>query len=96
MFYIVRRTKPGNPLSAIIFITVINCIFRPAVNVALIHENIQNEKLLNPLPVQGYADDIAIATYNELTTHEMIHVSEQMMYRANLDNKASKCAVLYE
>ena len=29
--------------------------------------------LLNPLPVKRYADDIAIARRNEITTQEMIH-----------------------
>ena len=47
--------------------------------------------LLNPLPVKGYADDIAIATYNEITTQEMIHASEPIMQAANLDVKTSKC-----
>ena len=47
--------------------------------------------LLNPLPVKGYADDIAIATYNEITAQEMIHASEPIMQAANLDVKTSKC-----
>ena len=50
--------------------------------------------LLNPLPVKGYADDIAIATYNEITTQEMIHASEPIMQAANLDVKTSKCTFL--
>ena len=69
---------------------------KPAVNVALIHKNIKNEMLLNPLPVQGYADDIAIATPNELTTHEMTYASEPIIHRANLDIKASKYTAFYE
>ena len=52
--------------------------------------------LLNLLPVKGHADDIAIATHNEITTQEMIHASEPIMHRANLDIKASKCTVFYE
>ena len=96
VFYIVRGTKTGDPLSAIIFTIVIDCTFKPAVSVALIHQNIQNEMLLNPLPVQWYADDIAIATHNELTTQEIIHASKPIMHRANLDIKASKCTVFYE
>ena len=46
--------------------------------------------LLNPLPVKGYADEIAI--YNEITTQEM--TSEPIMHTANLDVKASKCTFL--
>ena len=72
LFYIVRGTKTGDPLSAIIFIIVIDCIFKPAVNVALTHQNIQYKMLLNLLPVKGCDDDKARATDN-LTTQEMIH-----------------------
>ena len=82
VFYIVRGTKTGDSLSAIIFIIVIDCFLKPAVNVALIHQNTQNEMLLNPLPVKGYADDIAIAAHNEVTTQEIIHSPEPIMHRA--------------
>ena len=41
VLYIVRGTKTGNLLSAIIFIIVIDCVLKPAVNVALIHKNIK-------------------------------------------------------
>ena len=65
VFYIIRGTKTGNPLSAIIFIIVIDCIFKPMISVALVTQNIENEKMLNPLPIQGFADDIAIVTHDE-------------------------------
>ena len=51
--------------------------------------------MLNPLPVQGFADDIAIVTHDERSLHEMINVSEPIMQRAKLDVKTWKCAVLY-
>ena len=35
------------------------------ISVALVTQNIENEKMLNPLPVQGFADDIAIVTHDE-------------------------------
>ena len=65
------------------------------ISVALVTQNIENEKMLNPLTVQGFADDIAIVTHDEISLHEMINVSEPIMKRANLDVRASKCAVLY-
>ena len=65
------------------------------ISVALVTQNIENEKMLNPLPVQSFADDIAIVTHDERSLREMINVSEPIMQRANLDVKASKCAVLY-
>ena len=65
------------------------------ISVALVTQSIENEKMLNPLPVQSFADDIAIVTHDERSLHEMINVSELIMQRANLDVKTSKCAVLY-
>ena len=63
VFYIICGTKTGNPSSAIIFIIVIDCIFNPMISVALVTQNIENEKMLNPLPIQGFADYIAIVTH---------------------------------
>ena len=95
VLYFIRAIKTDDPLNAIIFTIVIDCIFKPMIYVAIVTQNIENEKMLNPLPVQGFADDIAIVTYDERSLHEMINVSEPIMQRANLDVKASKCAVLY-
>ena len=63
------------------------------ISVALVTQNIENEKMLNPLPVQGFADDIAIVTDDERSLHEMISVSETIMQRAILHVKASKSAI---
>ena len=82
-------------MSAIIFIIVIDCIFKPTISVALVTQNIENKKMLNPLPVQVFADDIAIMTHDERSLRKGIKVSEPIMQRANLYAKASKCAVLY-
>ena len=79
VFYIIRGTKTGDPLSAIIFIIVNDCIFKPMISVAVVTQNIENEKMLNPLPVQGFADDIATVTHDERSLHEMINVSEPIM-----------------
>ena len=95
VFYIIGCTKTGNPLSEIIFIIVIDGIFKPMISVALVTQNIENEKMLNSLVVQDFADNIAVVTHGERSLHEMINVSEPIMQRANLDVKASKCAVLY-
>ena len=63
--------------------------------VALVIQNVENEKMLNPLPVQGFADDITTVTHDERSLHEIISVSEPIMQRANVDVKASQCAVFY-
>ena len=45
VFYIIRGTKNGHPLSPIIFIIVIDCIFKPMISVALVTQNNENEKM---------------------------------------------------
>ena len=44
IFCIIRCTKAGDPLSAIAFTIVIDCIFQPMISVALVTQNIENEK----------------------------------------------------
>ena len=44
VFYIIRGTKDGDPLSAIVFTIVIDCVFQPMISVALVTQNIQNAK----------------------------------------------------
>ena len=63
------------------------------ISVALVTQNIENEKMLNPLPVQGFADNVAIVTDDERSLHEMISVSETIMQRTILHVKASKSAI---
>ena len=65
------------------------------ISVALVTQNTENKKMLNPLPFQVFADDIAIVTHGERSLRKVIKVSEPIMQRANLYVKASKCAVLY-
>ena len=65
VFYIICGTKTGDSLSAIVFKIVIDCIMKPMVSVALLTQNIENEKMLNPLPVHSIAEDIAIVTHDE-------------------------------
>ena len=40
--------------------------------------------MLNPLPVQNFADDITIVTHDARSLHEMIKVSEPIKKRADL------------
>ena len=65
------------------------------ISVALVTQNIENEKMLNPLLFQGFADDITTVAHDERSLHEIISVSEAIMQRANLDVKALQCAVFY-
>ena len=63
---------------------------------ALASQNVQNEKRLNPLVVQSFADDIALGTHDEKTLRDMISIVEPIMAEANLEVKDSKCAVFYD
>ena len=65
------------------------------ISVALVTQNIENEKMLNPLLFQGFADDITTVAHDERSLDEIISVSEPIMQRANLDVKALQCAVFY-
>ena len=53
VFSILRGTKAGDLLSAIIFVIVIDCIFKLMTSVALVTQNIENEKMLNHYPFKA-------------------------------------------
>ena len=89
--------KTGDPLVAITFIIIIDCIFIPMISVTLVDQNVQNEKGkgLKPLAVQGFADDIALVTYNEKTLRDVISIAKPIKAEANLEVKDSKWAAFY-
>ena len=95
-FFIVKGTKTGDPLSGFLFLMVIDRMFKPMVNTALISRNIENEHMLNPLPVQGFADDIAVAAYSEKLFVDMVAAAEHIIDNSGLEIKVSKCALFYE
>lgn len=76
--------------SAIIFIVVVDCIFIPMISIALVSQNLQNGKQLNPLKVQDFADNIALVTHDDKTSRDMISIAETIMAEANLEVKISK------
>ena len=61
---------------------------------ALVSLNIENERNINPVPLQGFADDIAVAQSKAEVIQKMFDVGESLMNRAGLEVKPSKCAVL--
>ena len=95
-YYIVKGTKTGDPLSGFLFLMVIDRMFKPMVNKVLISKNIENEGLLNPLPVQGFADDIALVTYSEKLFVDMVSAAEPIINESGLEVKITKCALFYE
>ena len=58
MSYMIRGTKTGDPLSALILILVIDVVCRPMYRKAIDQMNVLNDEIVNPLPVQAFADDI--------------------------------------
>ena len=58
--------------------------------------NIENERKIRPIPIQAYADDIALVTYDLKLLKEMIMKCEPLFDQAGLKVKASKCALFYE
>ena len=91
-FFITRGTKTGDPFSALMFILF---ICKPMVVAAMVSLNLENEQRLNPLPVQAFADDIAMVAYNVSVINEMVRSSEPIMECAGLEVKPIKCAVYY-
>ena len=96
LFYIIRGTKTGDPLSGALFILVIDRVCRPMFTHALINLNIEDEMKLNPLPVQAFADDIAAISFIKTTVQGMLDAGEPEMAAAELEGKPSKCAVFYD
>ena len=94
--YITRGTKTGDPLSVMIFLVIVDKVLKPAFSHALVSMNIENERNIRPIPIQAYADDIAMVTYDLELLEEMIMKCEPLFDQAGLKVKASKCALFYE
>ena len=95
LFYIIRGTKTGDPLSALIFILVIDVVCRPMYRRALDEMNILNDEIINPLPVQAFADDINTTHHDATLIQKMFDASEEVSIQSGLEVKPEKCAVLY-
>ena len=52
-FNIIRGTKTGDPLSALLFILVIDRVCKPMVKEAVTQHCIDDERRINPLPLQA-------------------------------------------
>ena len=96
IFIIVRGTKTGDPLSALIFILIIERTCRPMVEIAILKLGIRNELRFNPLPVQAFADDIVLSSYDIEVIKSMLRESEPVMLSAGLEVKTSKCAAFHD
>ena len=66
------------------------------VEIAILKLGIRNELRFNPLPVQAFADDIVLSSYNIEVIKSMLRESDPVMLSAGLEVKPSKCAVFYD
>ena len=94
-FNIIRGTKTGYPLSALLFILVIDRVCKAMVREAVTRHCIEDERRINPLPLQAFADDIVVVNYDATIINEMFDIGNFAMEKAGLEVKPSKCAVMY-
>ena len=94
-FNIIRGTKTGDPLSALLFILVIDRVCKPMVREAVIRQGIEDERRINPCPLQAFADDVVVVCYDVTIINEMFEIGQVAMKIAGLEVKPSKCAVMY-
>ena len=95
-FIIVRGSKTGDTLSALIFSLIIERTCRPMIEIAILKIGIQNELRLNQLPVQAFGDDIVLLSFDIEVLHSMLCTSESIMLQAGLEVKPLKCAVFHD
>ena len=65
-------------------------------HLAIINQNIQDEKKISPSPVLGFADDIALINYFEKVFKLMFDKLVEKTKDTGLCMRPDKCAVLYE
>ena len=71
-FSVTIGTKPGDPLSAILFIVTLDRTLKDVHNTAIISSNIRNKQRISPLRFSGYADDIALISLFEKVLKAML------------------------
>ena len=65
------------------------------INTAIANSNLYNERNINPIPVQAFADDIVTVHADPTVIQLMFDNADRLIYSSVLDVKPSKCAVLY-
>ena len=68
---------------------------RPVYRRALDEMNILNDEIINPLPVQAFADDINTTHHDAKLIQTMFDVSEEVSIQSGLEVKPENYAVLY-
>ncbi|CAL8311213.1 unnamed protein product [Gadus morhua 'NCC'] len=81
--------KTGCPWSAINFVLAINQWIRWLCGCA-------PPNVISPNPIQGYADDVQLASREESVIKDMLSRTDTFLDWSGLEIKQSKCAVLYQ
>ena len=89
-------TKTGDPISAVLFIIVLDNSSKEVHHLAIINRNIQDEKKILPVPVLGFADNIALINYFEKVIKSMLDKLVEKTKDTGLCIRPDNCAVLYE
>ena len=89
-------TKTGDPLSAVLFIIVLDKSLKEVHHLAIINQNIQDEKKISPLPVLGFADDATFISYFENVLKSMLDKLLDETKDSGLSIRPDKCAIFYE
>ena len=62
---------------------------------AVIQQGIADERRINPLPLQAFADDVVVVNYDAMIINEIFDIRKVAMEIAGLEMRSSKCAVMY-
>ena len=95
-FSLTLGTKTGDPLSAILFIITLDRLLKEVHYRVIISLNIQDEQRIAPLPLAGYADDIALVSRSEVALKEMLDILIEKTRDSKLCIRPDKCTILHE
>ena len=85
-------TKTG-PLSTVLFIIVLDKSLKEVHHLAILNQNIQDEKKISPSPVSGYADDTTFISYFENVLKSMLDKLLDETKDSGLSIRPDKCAI---
>ena len=88
--------KTGDPLSAVLFIIILDKSLKQVHQLAIIHQIIQDDKRISPPPALGYADDMAFVNYFENVIKLMLEKLIETTQDSGLHIRPDKCAIFYE
>ena len=95
-FLLTVGTKTGCPLSTLLFVIDLGKSLKEVHSLAIICSNIADDRRVSPIPVCGFADDIAFVSYLEKIINAMLKKLKMATSKSGLEIRPDKCAVMYE